>query len=797
MVTARGRYNSVNNLTYDFNGELGAPFSVCGQGAKLRDGFIKSLSQFRREKPDGSLVNGIPYTTMAKWTKNVPGYDRPLWLVERDCRGRKTLKGDRSVIGRHGELRIAEIVIEEKQKATPLLKDDVTDLIRKTLIKMKAVDPVHHEPYHERSDVRRLKAQWERRTSTELGITWRETGAQGLSKARAQSASVPNLVAAEADVKPQLKAFQQKHGVIPVSNVANYDEFQFDSCAFAEEGVYIVADDGIPVQFLKPRERAEHITVLLIVYGSGLIGPMCVIIKGSSNFMPNQAHLHLIPEEDRWKIMLSQTDNAWVDGPIKYAFVKYQIDTNQNGIRTAPHLVNFDGQQTNTEIIDSEMDVDAVGESRTIGELLNKESMAMGQVLPAHMSHLLQLCDKRHGPIHTIKAELSRLLRRQQRASARVGRDVTIAELLCLLVRARDATVDALRTRNLTRACGYLNEPETGELVWVPTNTVDLAKLDPATNFGDLKRLEDVDADALAALDNVPGRQRSGLHRNEKAANVEIGRRKAAAVVEAVNAAHHNLSQPVVAFPTASIRGGSRKSRNTHGVIVTGEDYTQNLLTERREKQQKQQQKEAKAKEAEVERWEKARPRIEEAEAKLAAGTSPTKLQVQELKALVLSRTGRAPLAKNNKVPEKLPRGARREGALVAEWRTHSEKPSLVPPAPSLQQVRQAHLERQRQGAPGGGSSSSSAAGNSACVHALRSSLGSRKVCKFGSKCVMKFHTVQSGAAAELKLCGRVPGTQYLADGACGLFYHHLCAVEHGRGEPDGNFCGCPCTRPV
>ncbi|KAH8058915.1 hypothetical protein JL720_13931 [Aureococcus anophagefferens] len=60
VVEARGAYNATSKR-YDFDGELGAPHSICEVGQLIHDGKLK-ISKLQKDKS-----YGIPYATMARW----------------------------------------------------------------------------------------------------------------------------------------------------------------------------------------------------------------------------------------------------------------------------------------------------------------------------------------------------------------------------------------------------------------------------------------------------------------------------------------------------------------------------------------------------------------------------------------------------------------------------------------------------------------------------------------------------------------------------------------------------------
>ena len=84
--TVKGNYNKGS---YDFDGEMGAPVSICGLGQQIKDGTVLERDLYKTKIDDnGNAVpkHGIPRSTMLHWIKD-------------DDLRRKELKFDRGVKG--------------------------------------------------------------------------------------------------------------------------------------------------------------------------------------------------------------------------------------------------------------------------------------------------------------------------------------------------------------------------------------------------------------------------------------------------------------------------------------------------------------------------------------------------------------------------------------------------------------------------------------------------------------------------------------------------------------------------
>ena len=126
-VAVKGKYNKGD--MYDFDGEKGAPVSICGLGQQIKDGTLLERDLLKTKTDEnGNTVpkHGIPRSTMKHWIKDdderrkelkfergVKG--QPHWYVEKFQRGRTQLKSVSTLLGA-AETRIAHHLVQHKQE---------------------------------------------------------------------------------------------------------------------------------------------------------------------------------------------------------------------------------------------------------------------------------------------------------------------------------------------------------------------------------------------------------------------------------------------------------------------------------------------------------------------------------------------------------------------------------------------------------------------------------------------------------------------------------------------------------
>ena len=691
-VAVKGNYNKGS---YDFDGEMGAPVSICGLGQQIKDGTVLERDLYKTKvDDDGNTVpkHGIPRSTMLHWIKDDDlrrkelKFDRgvqgqPHWYVEKFQRGRTALKSSSTVLGA-AETRIAHHPIQRKQEGRAVPTAGVETILRNTAIELNAKNPSTKEFYDDKSDVRRLRKNFVRRTEERFGVVLNERKGQGCSRQRAECSDMSTIaVFQESVIRPALKRFQEEHGPLALHDVGNWDETFWDLCAFAVMGqLYLCPDDGISVNIIIPFEAGPHITFLI-----GYVGPVLLrvlaVIKGAPGLHPHAFHLQLL--KDKTKFGLAQSSNGWITVDLKYYGVEQWIADANNQLGEKASVMCFDGHGSNhnvrnaasTTIEHSRTDPRRTGDDATRAEnemvtTLMRRNKMLGIETPAHTSHEgTQSLDLPDGFIDRFKKSNNRLLQKQFHASLeRKGQNkgrIYTSQILAIAELALEEAWSPLKAvRDNERIGFYINDG--GLLDYDLISRMDRAKLDVSGLFSPQ------DSGACS---------RSGFDRSEKAARVEAGKRKMEIEMQAAGISIERASAPVVPQPTLTIPKGTT-SRNQYGAIVTEKEFeqtTESLAAAAAQKVLTAEQKAAK----ELVKWEKHRASIRGAEAALrAAKNSPSKLKVNDLKALIRGRTGAPPRAKNNKVPMELPPGERKEGTLVSEARSILCRALMLPPTP-------------------------------------------------------------------------------------------------------------------
>jgi hypothetical protein len=131
------------------------------------------------------------------------------------------------------------------------------------------------------------------------------------------------------------------------------------------------------------------------------------------------------------------------------------------------------------------------------------------------------------------------------------------------------------------------------------------------------------------------------------------------------------MQQPAVPLPTEKIRRDADSKRSTKYGCVVGSDEHHAAVGQAADRERAGA---AKKLASEAKFWDKHRAAVLDAEKTLVSPNGLSNMQVGQLKAIVLSRTGPLPKAKNNK-----------DGALLAEATAVVEKQtqSLLPPPPA------------------------------------------------------------------------------------------------------------------
>ena len=122
--------------------------------------------------------------------------------------------------------------------------------------------------------------------------------------------------------------------------------------------------------------------------------------------------------------------------------------------------------------------------------------------------------------------------------------------------------------------------------------------------------------------------------------------------IEAVNAAVGKVTAPVVAAPMLATGRQRKPAPNARGMVVSRADSDNLTETTARAATDKAANEKEKEKDKENAMWEKNRPEVRSVEERYAALGTPTGLKVPEKRMLILSRTGKQAVAKNNKPEE-------------------------------------------------------------------------------------------------------------------------------------------------
>ncbi|KAH8081663.1 hypothetical protein JL720_8785 [Aureococcus anophagefferens] len=424
VVEARGAYNATSKR-YDFDGELGAPHSICEVGQLIHDGKLK-ISKLQKDKS-----YGIPYATMARWA-----------MDDKKWREKQNLSGG----------------VEGK----PALPKEVKAIIREACIATGKINPSTKERYYETTRVDGQLNSICGAAKRDYDVTLENQKGQGHARERVDACDYEALTKNVELVAPLLRAFQEQYGKIPLDNVGNYDETFLDLCAYASTGAYL----------------SPHITLLIFTLGGKLLRILVGII-GTTDIAPHPFHLSLV--KDKTRIGLFQTDNGWITHRTKYEGLKvYFADDNVLG--NSPCCLNFDGHKSNTDKVPGTLEDEAV-------PILLRENQTFGHTPLAHSTAIgTQQADLPQGIIQRAKAKFADLMRSQVRGSLKKrgkykGR-VSTATVLRLIEQAffESGVDDPAKIMDDHKRVGYWVEE--GWLMWDPRQTMNRAKLDFGNALG-------------------------------------------------------------------------------------------------------------------------------------------------------------------------------------------------------------------------------------------------------------------------------------------------------------------------
>ncbi|KAK7239606.1 hypothetical protein SO694_00028235 [Aureococcus anophagefferens] len=657
VVEARGAYNATSKR-YDFDGELGAPHSICEVGQLIHDGKLK-ISKLQKDKS-----YGIPYATMARWAmddkkwrekQNLSGgvEGKPRWYVEKHSRARKTLDsaGAPTLLAKPARAAIVHAVCDAKRNGCPFQPKEVKAIIREACIATGKINPSTKERYYETTRVDGQLNSICGAAKRDYDVTLENQKGQGHARERVDACDYEALTKNVELVAPLLRAFQEQYGKIPLDNVGNYDETFLDLCAYASTGAYLVPSDDVAVQVLIPFEKSPHITLLIFTLGGKLLRILVGII-GTTDIAPHPFHLSLV--KDKTRIGLFQTDNGWITHRTKYEGLKvYFADDNVLG--NSPCCLNFDGHKSNTDKVPGTLEDEAV-------PILLRENQTFGHTPLAHSTAIgTQQADLPQGIIQRAKAKFADLMRSQVRGSLKKrgkykGR-VSTATVLRLIEQAffESGVDDPAKIMDDHKRVGYWVEE--GWLMWDPRQTMNRAKLD----FGN-------------ALGKGDAAEADAGERSAGAQNLDRAMEMARADVEAVGGAVHKAYTPPVDLDEAAavhVPRRTREDRAQYGLVVTDDDYVKAISSEGARALAERAAEAAKASKV-SERWEKRRAEIRAVEKQVADGAPLENLKVGQLKSLIYGRTGSGAKASNNK-----------EGAMLAEARVALGRDLMLPPTPT------------------------------------------------------------------------------------------------------------------
>ena len=426
---------------------------------------------------------------------------------------------------------------------------------------------------------------------------------------------------------PALKNFQDEHGPLTLSLVGNWDESMVDLCDYAQVGNYWCLQ-AFGNSVLVPYERSPHFTIIL-----GFLGPTrlvaMLIRKGDSYMAPHPANAQCLSSDH--VIVIAQSPTGWVDTRLKTAFLRLQVQSAAvPAVGAQPCWFNVDGHDSNTRN-DELRDLCIENRIGLICPPSHTSAASRGRTqqcdLPARLG----------GPIARTKALFRRLMRKQHRAALerpdKKGQ-VSVPEIAALLEMAIQGSWDGAKAAAMNEEVGYYVDPSTGRLAWDLTRRLTVA-------------------DAVGAGDSAAAAQR--VHRQEAAIEAQESQRRAIeaaqAQVSAAGCAIGNARAAPVARPAEPVPRANKRSLNAGGCYVTGSMHGQQRAADQQAAEEKAQAKEERA--ASV--WtDKRRADVGKAEALLAeCGGSVQVLGertggVGLLKALIWSRTGKGPKAKNN-----------------------------------------------------------------------------------------------------------------------------------------------------
>ena len=356
-----------------------------------------------------------------------------------------------------------------------------------------------------------------------------------------------------------------------------------------------------------------------------------IIAIGANGIAPNFQHLELCAGH-KPNVIVAQSPNGWITNDLKVAIVKQWIQSPATSLGTKPSVMNADGHESNTK-------------QEELSRMM-QVAQSLFAITPAHCTAKgLQQLDLPGGLIVRFKRAFRRLIRKLCRQS--MGKDVPAhlrgrilqSQVLRAAQMAAEEATDVELNIEENKKVGYFIDPITGFLQYDPLKTVNKAFFETSAAFGG---------------GGAHGEAGAELVRNSTQRNIDAAFTKSRAEVEALVGAIATFEEPIMAAPTQTL-SRKRKSMNAKDAIASSDEFIADLRRAADETEDKAEAKKAKREGKARQFSAKWTALVASAEAILAKH-EPTSaadlgviLKVGELKALIVSRTGRTGHAKNNK----------------------------------------------------------------------------------------------------------------------------------------------------
>jgi hypothetical protein len=423
-----------------------------------------------------------------------------------------------------------------------------------------------------------------------------------------------------------------------------------------------------------PFEQSPHMTLVLGFVGKEKMALM-LIVKGKEGEAPSPYHAQLLDQlPANCIVFLGQSPTGWITTELKTVFLKLQIQLGIVGRR--PVVINVDGHDSNLN-------------NEELAVLCDEHKILL-VIPPSHTSAPVggmgtQQCDRSRqhgGPIACFKSKMRALLQKQFFAAVRdkdLRGKISIAQIAYLCGVAWDAGFKPELIARLNADCGYFINAE-GKLQWdltrllAPPTDDELAPAPapPVSRWGGRAAMQQSqtgqDAALAAAKRDVDGLFDAAAAQRELDGIFAIRQANAQMLVAPAPAPAHKIDR------TAATRKHSR-----HGVVVGRTEWA----VARDDADARATSSAAKKVASERKFWESRRAAVRAAERALEAKAGdPSQLQIGQLKALIVSRTGKTHKAKNNN-----------DGAMLVEARaalaaqSATRMPATPPPTPSRAQL--------------------------------------------------------------------------------------------------------------